>query len=83
MTMTTEELKITARNAVGWTCESCGATPVEFAHVVATKCTGRGRGQDARLRDVIRYPQRYRALCKACHAAFDRERLAALAAADG
>lgn len=44
---------------------------LEFAHVEQTKVTGRGRGANWRVLDVIRNPSAYALLCKGCHAEFD------------
>ena len=65
-------LKEKAAQAVGRVCRLCGKTPIQYAHARPTKLRGRGRGQHARLRDVVKYPDRYIPLCKECHAIYDR-----------
>ncbi len=56
----------------GGCCQECGALwPLEFAHVRPTKCVGKGRGKYRRLRDIRRYPKRYKLLCMGCHDVLD------------
>lgn len=49
-----------------------GKDNLECAHVQFTKLSGRtGRGMDRRYRDVLKCPDKYRPICKACHKTFD------------
>ena len=58
--------------AFGNACEDCGQMgTLEFAHKEPTECVGQGRGSYWRMRDVREFPDKYRLLCQACHAAFD------------
>lgn len=59
----------------GGKCQECGTdeAQLEFAHVQETDVSGRGRGQEMRLRDIEQHPHCYRLLCITCHAEFDAQ----------
>lgn len=65
------------RAAYGGRCRRCGrrrsgrGRPLEFAHVRPTGVCGMGRGQRVRFFDVLRNPECYELLCKACHRRMD------------
>lgn len=56
----------------GGSCSYCGEFhDLEFAHTEPTACVGKGRGKYRRLRDILRYPDKYVLLCTGCHDVFD------------
>lgn len=58
--------------AYGGACNACGAVDeLEFAHIKPTALNGLGRGNHARLRDVLRNPVAYLLLCVECHEQLD------------
>jgi hypothetical protein len=57
---------------LGGRCAVCTeSNDLEFAHVVATECHGKGRGSTRRIRDVLKHPGAYILLCMNCHDALD------------
>ena len=50
------------------------SNPLEFAHLVSTGLKGEGRGQNHRIRDVLRHPDNYALLCRRHHIEHDRGR---------
>ena len=54
-------------------CERCHTTKMtrEFAHLVATPLSGRGRGALARYYDLCKHPHAYALLCGTCHLHLD------------
>lgn len=62
------------RAEFGGVCRLCGApNRLQFAHLTPTGLAGKGRGQGARMRDIVRHPQHYILLCVYCHRDFDRK----------
>lgn len=61
------------REARGNQCETCHRSllVLHFAHVKPTALNGRGRGRNARIRDIERHPEAYRLVCKRCHFKMD------------
>lgn len=56
----------------GGCCLHClGVHDLEFAHTEPTLCKGKGRGKYRRLRNILRYPDKYVLLCMGCHDVFD------------
>lgn len=50
----------------------CGSMKrLEFAHIKKTPLNGRGRGSQARVRDIIAHPLCYMVMCHNCHVEFD------------
>lgn len=66
-----EQLRFEVRQLLGEVCRHCGRTPIEYAHVAATKLHGRGRGASRRYRDILKFPDRYIPLCRTCHQKYD------------
>jgi len=64
-----EELKRT----FGGKCNHCGEMekPLQFAHVRPTNISGRGRGKEARMFDIIKHRDCYVLLCVDCHSRMD------------
>ena len=60
------------RCALGGECLKCGSVMLlEFAHLDETGLRGRGRGKTHRYGDIVRNPDKYTLLCRACHYDFD------------
>jgi len=58
----------------GGECERCRSKErLEFAHLMNTPLSGRGRGYNNRVLDVIRYPECYILLCNVCHRQMDNQ----------
>lgn len=67
------ELKERVAQTLGRACRFCGTTPIQYAHTRPTATRGRGRGQRRRLRDILKFPDRYIPLCEACHNQYDND----------
>lgn len=76
MNRATRRAKLEARygSECQWWC-CCTDTGLEFAHLEPTKCKGKGRGQNERLKDVEDHPTHYTLLCRHHHREFDSGRL--------
>lgn len=48
------------------------SSKLEFAHLEPTKCTGKGRGQNERLKDIEDHPNHYTLLCREHHRGYDK-----------
>lgn len=60
----------------GGKCELCGSTyRLNFAHLMPTKLSGRGRGSQERAMDVRDHPENYALLCEKHHKSFDSNTL--------
>lgn len=52
----------------GGRCVSCGSTnDLQFHHLIPTEVNGRGRGTQARLKDIESHTDSYTLLCGVCH----------------
>ena len=59
-------------NDFGGICAHCTSkSELEFAHVIPTKLSGKGRGMPQRIYDVLKHPLNYLLLCSNCHYKFD------------
>ena len=60
------------RSDRGNKCLQCSSVNrLEFAHLRPTGLRGRGRGMDARMRDIKNHPNDYILLCRKCHLLLD------------
>lgn len=65
-------LKQRAFTSIGDACVFCGKDEeLHAAHVKPTGLNGHGRGMERRFLDVLKHPDAYRPMCKACHQTFD------------
>jgi len=46
---------------------------LEFAHVKPTELKGKSRGYNERVLDILKHPDAYKLLCRACHQKLDSE----------
>ena len=64
---------IELREKYGGCCQHCGSKDdLNFAHIKPTGLSGKGRGMDARCRDIMKNPRSYILLCFNCHKEFDK-----------